>query len=146
MTVRWGVESPFRDPLAISIRAECAVTARLRLASVMQVALRPHLEGVSQRRQGRYGGEILQSRLSVNFTLFPFNGLFGRQGAVPASRFSSAWPYQSWLFLLCPACLPFSYNLWNLVLSSGARSSYSPCCRKRRSTFHFEYGLKLSMF
>lgn len=86
-----------------------------------------------------WGGEILQSRLLVNLTpLFLFNGLFGQQGAVLTSRFSSAWPYQSWPFLLCPACLPFSYILWNLVLSSGARSSHFPCCRKRSSTFRFE--------
>lgn len=86
-----------------------------------------------------WGGEILQSRLLVNLTpLFLFNGLFGQQGAVLTSRFSSAWPYQSWPFLLCPTCLPFSYILWNLVLSSGARSSPFPCCRKRSSTFRFE--------
>lgn len=104
-----------------------------------------HAGGSSSTSQGgaMTGQGLVEKSFSLGFLvnltpLFLFNGLFGQQGAVLTSRFSSAWPYQSWPFLLCRACLPFSYILWNLVLSSGARSSHFPCCRKRSSTFRFE--------
>lgn len=70
--------SPFRDPRAGGIGAECPGSqCSLWLASILQVALPPHHEGVSEMTG--WGGVILQSGLLGNFTpLFLFNGCKGR--------------------------------------------------------------------
>lgn len=72
---------PFRDPRAGGIGAECPGSqCSLWLASILQVALPPHHEGVLGDEGVGWGN---LPRLLGDFTpLFLFNGLFGRQGVL----------------------------------------------------------------
>lgn len=103
------------------------------VASILQVALPPHHEGVSEITGVGWGGEILQSRLLGNFTpLFLLNGLFGRQGVLFLRlSFLQLGLIEAGDFSHVRLVCHFSYNLWILVPSSHSRYSHSRCCGKR---------------
>ena len=114
-----GSPSETRGPVA-SARSARVSQCSLWLTSILQVALLPQHEGVLEM-MGRGGvGWGNLPRLLGDFTpLFLFNGLFGRQGVLLlCPSFLQLGLVKAGHFPPCPACLPFSYNSWILVLSS----------------------------